>query len=233
MLAGDPVFWGIAAATVELGHWLHLPVRAGAASTDADHADLQAGMESALGLAFAFERGVDFILQGMGALSSLNALSFDKLVVDDDLVGALKTRPWQLDLGPESLACDVIAEVGPGGIYLGHRHTRKYGRGRASLFSRDVPESGRTSRAALRRWRPRGSPPCWTAIGRRSSMPCAGGSSLCTARSEGLPSRGRPSPPRSVHSVERLRSARRRELGTFAGAAFQVSSEAEQNRSTM
>ncbi len=108
-------------------------------STDADRADLQAGIESALGLAFAFERGVDFLLQGMGVLSSLNALSWDKLVVDDDLIGALKTRPWQIDLGPESLACDVIAEVGPGGMYLGHRHTRKYGRGRAALFSRDVP----------------------------------------------------------------------------------------------
>jgi trimethylamine--corrinoid protein Co-methyltransferase len=143
MLAGDPTFWSIAAATVELGHWLGLPVRAGGAVTDAHLPDLQAGIESALGVALVLERGVDFLFQGMGVLSAYNALSWEKLVVDDELVGALRRRPWQIDLSPESLALEVIEKVGPGGMYLSQRHTRAQSRApaRPSLFTRQSHDS--------------------------------------------------------------------------------------------
>jgi trimethylamine---corrinoid protein Co-methyltransferase len=143
MLAGDPTFWGVAAATVELGHWLGLPVRAGGAVTDAHLPDLQAGVESALGIALVLERGVDFLFQGMGLLSSYNALSWEKLVVDDELIGALRRRPWQIDLSPESLALDVIEKVGPGGMYLSQRHTRAQRRAGApqSVFTRQSHDS--------------------------------------------------------------------------------------------
>lgn len=143
LLAGDPTFWGLAAATVELGHWLDLPVRAGGATTDAHLPDLQAGIESALGVAFVLERGVDFLFQGMGVLSAYNALSWEKLVVDDELIGALRSRPWQIDLGPESLALDVIDKVGPGGMYLSQRHTRTHRQGgvKRSVFTRQSYDS--------------------------------------------------------------------------------------------
>jgi trimethylamine---corrinoid protein Co-methyltransferase len=143
MLAGDPTFWGLAAATVELGHWLDLPVRAGGAITDAHLPDLQAGIESALGVALVLEREVDFLFQGMGVLSAYNALSWEKLVVDDELIGALRSRPWQIDLSPESLALDVIEKVGPGGMYLSQRHTRTHRQGGAkpSVFTRQSYDS--------------------------------------------------------------------------------------------
>jgi trimethylamine---corrinoid protein Co-methyltransferase len=143
MLAGDPTFWGLAAATVELGHWLGLPVRAGGAITDAHVPDLQAGIESALGVASVLEREVDFLFQGMGVLSAYNALSWEKLIVDDELIGALRSRPWQIDLSPESLALDVIEKVGPGGMYLTQRHTRTHRRGGAkrSVFARQSYDS--------------------------------------------------------------------------------------------
>jgi trimethylamine--corrinoid protein Co-methyltransferase len=144
MLAGDPAFWGLAAATVELGHWLGLPVRAGGAITDAHLPDLQAGIESVLGVALVLEREVDFLFQGMGVLSTYNALSWEKLVVDDELIGALRSRPWQIDLSPESLALDVIDRVGPGGMYLTQRHTRTHKRGGAkrSVFARQSYDGG-------------------------------------------------------------------------------------------
>lgn len=82
MLAGDATLWGLIAATVEPGHWLNLPVRAGAAATDARQPDILAGMESGLRVALALERGVDFMLQGMGVLSSYSASSWEKLVID-------------------------------------------------------------------------------------------------------------------------------------------------------
>jgi trimethylamine--corrinoid protein Co-methyltransferase len=89
------------------------------------------------------ERGVDFLFQAMGVLSAYNALSWEKLVVDDELIGALRSRPWQIDLGPESLALDIIDKVGPGGMYLSQRHTRTHRQGSVewSVFTRQSYDS--------------------------------------------------------------------------------------------
>ncbi len=83
----------------------------------------------------------------MGVLSACNALSWEKLVVDDEPISAPGSRPWQIDLGPESLALDGIDKVGPGGTHLSQRHTRTHVQAsvRRSRFTRqscDSPLSG-------------------------------------------------------------------------------------------
>lgn len=137
-LFGAPEYWTLMAATVDLAHHLDLPVRAGCGGTDAHALDLQAGMETALGLISVMQRGVDYILQAAGCLSSVNAVSLEKLVVDDALIGELRRSPWQLAFDDDDLALDVIAAVGPGGDFLGQRHTRAHARDfeRDSIFNR-------------------------------------------------------------------------------------------------
>jgi len=138
LLFGVPQFWTLMAATVELAHSLGLPCRAGAGATDGHALDLQAGIESALGLASVMQRGVDYILQATGCLSSINAMSWEKLIVDDELIGMLRQRPWEMTFDDDDMALGVIAAVGPGGDYLGQRHTRVRCRDfeRASIFNR-------------------------------------------------------------------------------------------------
>jgi len=136
VVAGTPEFWGAAAATVELGKLLGLPVRAGGGVTDSHQLDMQAGIETAMGLALVIERGVDLIMHGGGALESLNAVSLEKLLIDDELIGVLRWVPWDPIVDDEMLAVDVIGDVGPAGTFLSHKHTRRHYRDwrRPSVF---------------------------------------------------------------------------------------------------
>ncbi len=123
---GAPQFWTVISATAALARHLGLPSRSGGAITDAHTLDMQAGAESALALAYAIEEGVHYVLHSAGGLSSLNAVSFEKMVIDDEIVGMLRARPRQLATDEESLALATIQAVGPGGDYLSQKHTRRH-----------------------------------------------------------------------------------------------------------
>ena len=71
---GTPEFASMAVASVQLAHHCGLPVRAGAAVTDAHLPDAQAAAESLQGVAGALRAGSDFLFQGAGILSSFNTL---------------------------------------------------------------------------------------------------------------------------------------------------------------
>jgi trimethylamine--corrinoid protein Co-methyltransferase len=61
-------------------------------------------------------------------MSSFNALSLEKYVLDADVVDALRAAVNPVRVGEEALAEDVIDAVGPGGGYLGQSHTRRHAR---------------------------------------------------------------------------------------------------------
>ena len=103
---------------MRLAHRCGLPVRAGAAVTDAHVLDAQAALESALGLSASVAAGADFLFQAAGILSSFNVFSFEKLVADDELISALRAINEPASVSSEALAEDVIDAVGPAGGYL-------------------------------------------------------------------------------------------------------------------
>jgi trimethylamine--corrinoid protein Co-methyltransferase len=141
-LFGTPEFARMAVASVGLAHHCGLPVRAGAAVTDAHVPDAQAAAESFQGVAEATSSGSDFIFQAAGILSSFNVLSLEKFVMDDEMLGGLRTLGGPLPAGPGELAEDVIEAVGPGGSYLSAGHTRAHARDhdRPTFMARDALE---------------------------------------------------------------------------------------------
>ena len=110
-----PEFVRLAVATAQLAHLCGLPVRAGAASTDAHAVDARAMAESAEGLSAAVFAGAHFLFQAAGIMSSFNALSLEKYVLDADLIDALRAAVDPIRGSGEDLAEDVIDAVGPGG----------------------------------------------------------------------------------------------------------------------
>ncbi len=126
LLMGAPEFWPLMEATVALGHLVNLPVRAGGALTDAHVADAQAGIESALGLDVVLRQNAQFVLHAAGILSSFNAYSPTKFVIDDELITALRIAQRPLVIDDDTLALDVVAAVGPGGTLLGQAHTKRH-----------------------------------------------------------------------------------------------------------
>jgi trimethylamine--corrinoid protein Co-methyltransferase len=138
LMMGAPEYWALMAATVQLGHSLGLPVRAGGSLTDAHVPDAQAGIESALALKTVLDLEVDFVLHAAGILSSFNCYSPVKFVIDDELITALQVARRGFAVDDEALALDVIAEIGPGGSALGQPHTRRHARDafRATIMNR-------------------------------------------------------------------------------------------------
>jgi trimethylamine--corrinoid protein Co-methyltransferase len=125
---GGPEFVRMTVATAQLAHLCGLPVRAGAACTDSHAVDARAMAESAEALSAAVFAGAHFLFQAAGIMSSFNALSLEKFVLDAELIGVLRAAVDPVRAGEEWLPEDVIDAVGPGGGYLGQDHTRRHAR---------------------------------------------------------------------------------------------------------
>ena len=139
---GTAAFADMAEASVRLAHHCGLPVRAGAAVTDAHVPDAQAMLESALGLAAGMRAGADFIMQAAGVLSSYTVASLEKLVMDCELVAMLRAAAAPQATDAEALAEDIVSAVGPAGSFLGQSHTRHHARdhARPTFLVRDALE---------------------------------------------------------------------------------------------
>lgn len=126
LMMGAPEYWTLMEATVQLGHWLGVPVRAGGSVTDAHVPDAQAGIESALAIETVLRMDVEFVLHAAGILSSFNCYSPVKFVIDDEMLTALRCAQRPIVVDDETLALDVMAAVGPGHEALSQPHTRRH-----------------------------------------------------------------------------------------------------------
>jgi trimethylamine--corrinoid protein Co-methyltransferase len=90
--------------------------------TDACYPGVQAGMEKAASILFPLLAGST----GIGTMGHLeNAVTFSpqQLVIDNEIAGAVRRMLQGFEVTPETIALDVIKEVGIGGHYLAHPHT--------------------------------------------------------------------------------------------------------------
>ncbi len=94
--------------------------------------DAQAGYETGLSAMVAMLGGVDLLAMG-GLIDALMAFDFGKAVVDHEIALMLKRACRGWEFSDENLALDLIAEVGPGGIFADRRHTLKRMRTEAVL----------------------------------------------------------------------------------------------------
>ncbi len=129
MNSGAPTFGTPEAAQItygagQLARRLGLPYRSGGGFCASKLPDAQAGYESANSLNTALLAGVNFMLHACGWLEGGLVASFEKFVMDADQLGALHHLARGVDISENGQAMDAIAEVGPGGHYLGCAHTQ-------------------------------------------------------------------------------------------------------------
>ena len=146
LMIGAPAYWSLMEATVRLGHWLGVPVRAGGSVTDAHVPDAQAGIESALAMDTVLRTGAQYVLHAAGILSSFNCFSPEKFVIDDEVLSGIRVARRPIEVDDETLALDVVKAAGPGGTVLGHAHTRKHARdgARRTIMNRAPYETWRS-----------------------------------------------------------------------------------------
>ena len=116
----------INAAAAQLARYYGLPSRGTGGTTDSKIPDIQAGFEKAATLLMAASAGINFIYDAAGALESTLTASFEQAVIDNEICGMVARALRGIDVNDETLAIDVIENVGPGGQYLSQKHTLKY-----------------------------------------------------------------------------------------------------------
>ncbi|MDQ7096110.1 trimethylamine methyltransferase family protein [Desulfosporosinus sp. PR] len=130
--------WGIlSAALARVAQYYKLPFWGNGGQTDSKLVDAQAGYESSLTTLLTTLSGAN-ITYGAGCLESGLTFDFAKFVLDIENFTRVGKVIAGIDLSDESLALDIIKEVGPGGEFMTHPHTFKHMREMsiANLFDR-------------------------------------------------------------------------------------------------
>jgi trimethylamine--corrinoid protein Co-methyltransferase len=113
-------------APVEMAHHWGLPAMAACFGTDSPAAGTwQAGIEVALDPLLGGLAGPELVT-GMGLDRTYTLLYPEAIILDDDLYQRARHALMAEDVSDETLALDVIADVGPGGHFLAEKHTRTH-----------------------------------------------------------------------------------------------------------
>jgi len=138
MLTASPELPLLNAAATQLAEYYHLPNWATAGRTESKLLDIQAGYEYAFAVPWVALAGATYISAIGGFLESVCALSFEKFVIDDEVIGMVKRVLRGIDTDSEHCALDLISSVGPGGTFLAEDHTINHMR--RDFFSSSVGE---------------------------------------------------------------------------------------------
>jgi len=120
---GTPEFMKAALLGGQLARRYGLPYRSSNVNA-ANAVDAQAGYESVFSLWGAIMGGANIVFHGAGWLEGGLRASYEKLVLDADLLAMVQTFLEPLRIDNSELALDAIAEVGPGGHFFGTQHTQ-------------------------------------------------------------------------------------------------------------
>lgn len=107
----------------QLTKFYDIPCRISGALSDGKCCDAQAGYESMMTLLMAQMAGGNFILHAAGILETYNCVSYEKLIIDHEIIGMIKRIGRGVEVNDETLVYDLIEEVGPQGTFIDTDHT--------------------------------------------------------------------------------------------------------------
>ncbi|EHQ90549.1 trimethylamine methyltransferase family protein [Desulfosporosinus youngiae] len=103
-----------------------LPCRGGGTVSDAKALSVQAGYESMLTFLATYSAKMNIIIHSAGIMDSYNAMSYEKFIVDLEIIGMVKRYIAGLAVNEETLAVDLVQKVGVAGEFLSSEHTMKH-----------------------------------------------------------------------------------------------------------
>ena len=109
-----------------MAQFYHIPIYATAGMSDSKVNDAQAGYESAITSLMVGLAGGNFIHDAAGFLEFCMTASYDKLVVDNEIIGMVMRAVEGIKVTDETLAFDEIKKAGPGGHFISTRFTRRH-----------------------------------------------------------------------------------------------------------
>lgn len=147
---GTPEFMRTAMVGGQLARRYGVPYRSSNVSAS-NAVDAQAGYESVFSLWGAIMGGANVVFHGAGWMEGGLHASFEKMVIDADLLGMISAYLESIEVNGDTLALDAIREVGPGGHFFGATHTQSRFR---DAFFRPMVSDWRN----YERWEEAGSP---------------------------------------------------------------------------
>ncbi|MEN8246598.1 MAG: trimethylamine methyltransferase family protein, partial [Thermodesulfobacteriota bacterium] len=156
---GSPETLAAIHSTSAMAKFYSLPGRSGGGLNDAHGLDFQAGAQSAMALMSTLQAGIDFILHACGILASFMSMSYEKFIVDEELILGIQKMTVPIAVNDETIDMETIREVGPCGEYLTHRRTLELCRS-AFMPTRVM------NRLAFDSWQTQGAPDIYTRVGK-------------------------------------------------------------------
>jgi trimethylamine--corrinoid protein Co-methyltransferase len=123
---GYPLDSRVRYAPVEIAHHWGMPSLGGAFGTESEElASWQSAAEVTSDPLLVGLAGAE-IVTGIGLRDTYTLLYPEAIILDDDIYHRARYSLLNMEVSPETLAVDVIGDVGPGGHFLSQKHTRKH-----------------------------------------------------------------------------------------------------------
>jgi len=123
---GGPEVGLLNIAAGQLGRFYGLPRRGTGGNSDSKTVDAQAGLETAPNMLMAALGGMNFIYDACGSLEGSLTVSYEKLVIDNEIAGMVSRVLGGIEVTDETLAVDEICRVGPNASFLGTSFTMRH-----------------------------------------------------------------------------------------------------------
>ena len=113
----------INAAVAQVIQHLELPLYSTGGTTDSKAVDTQAAYESAMSSLLVAMSGANYIHDIAGLMEADLTVSYDKLVLDNEILGMCQRVLRGIEVTDETLAADLICDKGPGSHFVAEEHT--------------------------------------------------------------------------------------------------------------
>lgn len=113
-------------ATAQMSRYYNIPSRGTGGASDANCMGMQAGAESLMSNLLCLLSGITYVNHAGGELENTLAASYEKTVLDNELIAMAKRVADGITVNHDMLAFEEIRKVGPKGDFLSSDNTFKY-----------------------------------------------------------------------------------------------------------
>ncbi|WP_309493548.1 trimethylamine methyltransferase family protein [Candidatus Hecatella orcuttiae] len=125
--SGGPEMPLMVAASAQLARYYDVPYIGTAGATESKISDIQAGFEKAASILFSTLSGADVVHGALsGWVDSLLASSYPQILLNHEICELAGRILQGIEVNEDTLAVDIIKEIGIGGNFIKHKHTKKY-----------------------------------------------------------------------------------------------------------
>lgn len=153
-IAGSVEMGLLNAAGAQMAQFYKLPFYATGGMTDSKTLDAQSGYESAITNLLCALSGVNFIHDSAGLMEFAMTVCYEKYVIDNEILGMVMRAVEGIRVDDETLAYDLLNEVGPGGNFVTAKHTRQFMR-------KEHYQPTLSDRNSREKWEERGQKATW------------------------------------------------------------------------